>query len=433
MQDVWKFSRHKVSTARNLIRNRLHHYGPARRFRKFEASVNPATWQRHDELLSWAERQAQAAAEPALATAATELEPVVRQGRALMETLRQQFANSCVGYDRLRILVHAPPPTISSAHSSLAGNFVQGFRFLGIAARELGWQDDTRRTLAEFKPSVLLTVDHAGYLSQIDWDAVREYRQRETLRVGLNVALQEYGNTRLSTRLEWARRHGIDFYYSHKSPEYINERYGEIRAQGYQILPLEFGANPLVYYPVAGIARDLNFVFLGSTNPDKWERYYSYFGPILENYPGYIDGPWWKSIARFGSADTHRYLCARTKVAINLHIPNQIRWASELNERTYNLAACGVPQLIDNPKRMSAQFSADSFFAARDPADYQQQFARILHHPEEAERRALQAQREVFGKHTIFHRAEHFVKQLAHSSLFPEIENSISAPLHSGN
>ena len=425
MQSRIKFSwiRNKLRAAKNLA----FIHGPLHRFKRFEASFHPETWARHEELLAWAEAQAASAIPEE--TDNDSPEPLVRQGRELVQSLLRQFKDRCQRFEQLRILVQVPPPTVSSAHSSLGANFIQSFRFLGIAAQELGWQSDTRRTLEEFQPSVLLTVDHAGYLSQIDWEAIRDYRRHEILRVGLNAALQEYGNTRLAGRLEWAKRHEIDFYYTFKSPEYVEKRYGEILERGFSIFYLEFGANPLVYYPVPGIRRDLNYVFLGSTNPDKWARYYSYFGPILKSCPGYIDGPWWQSIPRFGGAETHRYLCARAKVALNLHIPNQINWASELNERTYNLAACGVPQLIDNPKLLSSRFSADSFFVARTPEEYQASFERILSEPREGERRALQAQREVFAKYTVFHGAERFVEQLAPAELFDRVENSLPASL----
>jgi hypothetical protein len=420
MQGAKKFPwiRNKLRAAKNLA----FIHGPGRRFRKFERSIHPQTWARHDELLSWAEAQA-ASVNPTDRGCLATQEPIVSQGRELFQGLRGRFENRYQEFQQLRILIHVPPATVSSAHYSLGSNFAQSFRFLGIATRELGWHEDTRNTLEEFRPTVLLTIDHAGYLSQIDWEAIRDYRRHQILRVGLNAALQEYGNTRLAERLEWASRNEIDFYYTFKSRGYVEKRYHEILDRGYSIFYLEFGANPLVYYPVPGIKRDLNYVFLGSTNPDKWSRYYSYFGPILKNYPGYIDGPWWQSISRFGSSDTHRYLCARAKVALNLHIPNQITWPSELNERTYNLAACGVPQLIDEPKLLSARFRADSFFVGSTPEEYEVWFEKILNDPDEGERRALQAQKEVFAQHTVFHRTENFVEQLARAELFERPQN----------
>jgi Glycosyl transferases group 1 len=401
--------RNKLRAARNLA----HIYGPARRFRRFEASFHPETWARHDELLAWAERQAALAVD---GNTAVSEDPLVNQGRDLSEGLRREFRNRYEGSQDLRILLHVPPPTVSSAHASLGDNFLQAFRYLGVAAHKLQWMDDTAETLRKFRPSLLLTIDHAGYLTQIDWQAIAEYRKHRKLLIGLNAALQEYGNTRLADRLAWAKRHEIDFYYSHKNPQYVEARYGEIFERGYSVFYLEFGANPLVYYPVSGFERDLNYVFLGSTNPDKWPRYYSYFAQILRKHFGYIDGPWWSSISRFGAADTHRYLCARAKAALNLHIQNQIDWPSELNERTYNLAACGVPQLIDQPKLLSSRFTPDCFFIGATPQAYRATFERMMDDPREGQRRALKAQREALTKHTIFHRADSFVQQLAGST-----------------
>jgi hypothetical protein len=410
LQIVRDWIGHKRMVARNLI----HRYGPARRFRRFEAAVNPGTWSRHDELLEWAEAKlADRDVHESIARYDQSPDPIVRQGFELKQQVLQQFRNRYGQASDPRILVHVPPPNVSSAYSSLSVNVVDGLRFLGINALELGWTDATAEILERFRPTILLTTDHPGYLMQIDWAAVDTYRKARTLKVGLNASLEEYGNTPLASRLEWAREHAVDFYFSFKTPEYVIRRYQAILEKGYDVLSLEFGANPLLYYPVPGIARDINYVFLGSTNPDKWPRYYAYFAAIWKRYPGYIDGPWWSSIARFGRPDTYRYLCARAKVALNLHIQNQIDWAGELNERLYNLAACGVPQLVDAPRLLSSRFQPDSFFVAQTPTEYEALFRRILRDPEEAELRALQAQREVLERHTIFHRLEHFLGELS--------------------
>ena len=393
--------------------------GPGRRFRRFEASLHPETWARHDELLVWAESMA---AEQEIYEAPERYEesndPVVRQGYELVKQVKRDFKDRCRDHHELRILVHVPTAAGSSAYASFDANFVQGFQFVGIAAGELRWGDDTSQVLESFKPNLLLTVDHDGHLRHIDWSAVRAYRKKSKLRIALNASLQEYGNTPISERLEWAKEHEVDFYYSFKNRDYINARYQEILKRGYQILSLEFGANPLVYYPVPHNVRDLKHVFLGSTNPDKWPRYYSYLAPIWRRCPGYIDGPWWHLISRFGGPETHRYIWARARVGLNLHIKNQIDWAGELNERTYNMAACGVPQLIDAPKLLFDRFQPDSFFVGRTPSEYQNLFAEILRNPDEATRRALQAQREAFTQHTVFHRAENFVDQLMLTGLF---------------
>ncbi|MGE0882723.1 MAG: glycosyltransferase [Blastocatellales bacterium] len=414
MQRLQAWFENKQRAAKNLAFLYTH----GRRFKKLEESIHPETWARHDELLLWAESKV---AEQAINESAQRYkesdDPIVRQGYELAQQVKQKFQGCRRDCHQLRILIHVPPANVSSAYSSLCANFVQAFQFIGIQTRALEWEDNTDEVLERFKPSILLTVDHEGYLNQINWNAVSEYRQSHNLHVGLNASLQEYGNTPLPGRLEWAEQHEISFYYSFKSQEYIEARYQEILKCGYQVFHLEFGANPLLYYPVPGIERDLNYIFLGSTNPDKWPRYHSYLGSLWQEYPGYIDGPWWHLISRFGGVATHRYLCARAKVALNLHIHNQIAWASELNERTYNLAACGVPQLIDYPKILPERFSPESFFFARSPAEYQSNFKIALNDSAEAQRRALQAQKEVFYRHTSFHRTDSFATQLLGSGL----------------
>ena len=110
--------------------------------------------------------------------------------------------------------------------------------------------------------------------------------------------------------------------------------------------------------------------------------------------------------------ETHKFLYARGKIGINLHIDDSIAWASELNERTYILAACGIPQLVDNAKLLPKRFCDTSLFCAQNPKEYIELFEYMLHNPEECQKRALLALDEVYAKHTTFHRAEDFILQL---------------------
>ena len=206
----------------------------------------------------------------------------------------------------------------------------------------------------------------------------------------------------------------IDFYYNFGAPEYLKERedFRRFFEEGYQIHSIEFGANPLLYFPVDGIDRDIPFVFLGSSNADKHKRYIEWFGQIFKEHPGFINGPGWKGMSSSIKMNLNRFIYARAKVGINLHVEDQVSWANELNERTYTLAACGVPQLIDNPKLLLDRFSEGAMFQASSPKEYLNLFHHILASPEEAQKRAILSLEEVYNKHTTFHRAEGFIKQL---------------------
>jgi hypothetical protein len=176
-----------------------------------------------------------------------------------------------------------------------------------------------------------------------------------------------------------------------------------------------FGANPLIHYPVPlDMPKDIDYIFIASSQGKaKGERYFRYMGPIVSTHDGFISGNGWKHVKNFTfNRHRDRYLYSRSKLGLNIHLSEQIEWASEVNERTYQLAACGVPQVVDHAKILDTLFGPDTVFIANTPKQYHAHAEYILNHPLEAERRALKAQKEVFEKHTSFHRAFDFATMI---------------------
>jgi len=338
-------------------------------------------------------------------------DPLVKQGYALKIQVEKKFKHMYEGKNIERILIHVPDPVFSPAGYSLLTNLAESLDFLGIPTHILGWNDSTKEAVDMFNPTVLLSSDHASYLDRIDWDVIRKYRETNHLKIGLTASLAEYDNTPLDHRLAWAKDHNIDFFYSYRDETYIRERkeYSPFFDAGYKVLILPFGANVLHYYPIAGFKRDIDFVLIAS----RKREHTIYMRDIVKRNYGFIDGPGWKHTAHFQfNRDRDRYIYARAKVGLNVHLPEQIEWACEVNERTYQLAACGVPQLIDHPKLLDKLFSKDAMFIADNPVQYSDYFEMIINNPRLGQERALIAQKEVFDKYTTFHRADSFVKQL---------------------
>jgi len=375
------------------------------RLRSFESKIHPGTWKDHDSILDWAMTQVEHSLDDS---------PIVRRGHELRESVLSEFRNKYYSLEGIRILIHVPSKEKSPGGYSLFSNLMDSIGYLGIPCEKLGWEESISEKLTSFRPTIFLTSDNDIYLDRIDWPAIRRYRVSYPLRVGLTASIAAYGNTPLEQRLRWAKTQRIDFYYSFRSPEYLYNRedYKPFFSEGYQVYSVEFGANPLHYFPVGGINQDLPYVFLASSNPDKQQRYTDWLTPIFSTYHGFLDGPGWTKLKYSAPSNTHRFLYARAKVGINLHIDDSINWASELNERTYILAACGVPQLIDNPRLLGDRFSFGAMFQTDSPAEYYDIFRYIIESPGVGEGRALIALEEVYTKHTTFHRAETFVNQL---------------------
>jgi hypothetical protein len=389
---------------------------PALDFYRFQCQVHPRTWGRHESILRWALSQPTPQPRQFLEADRPDDSPLIRQTRQLLRETWRQFHDKWKSQPGPRVAVHLPPAHLSPGGFSLFSNLISGLEFIGISTAPIPWDaaPGLERWLDEFQPTVLLTSDHPDYLDRLDWPAIERHRRRTGMQLGLTAADDDPALEQ--SRIDWARRHELSFYYSFRCPEYVQRHYQAAQAAGFAVHDVEFGANPLIYLPLAGVERDLPYVFLASANRDKWDRYFRYLPPLVSKYPGLIDGPGWRCVKHWSARPQHAALYARARVAINLHIDVSIDSESELNERTYILAACGAPQLIDLPRLLFKRFSEGCFFVADQPRDYLPQFERMLADPAESQRRALQAQREVYARHTVFHRADHLVRQIMAAS-----------------
>jgi hypothetical protein len=379
---------------------------------QFNWLFNAATVQKHDAILAEAERAlANRDIHENIEACLNSPDLLVQQGARLKLNLDTSFKDCMAGVSEERVLIQIPDARFSPAGYSLFSNLMESLNYIGIPAQALGWDDDSQQALESFKPTVLLSSDNHEYLRRIDWDVIAKYKSVQRLRVGLSAALEEYESTPLLPRLAWAKEHQIDFFYSYRDEDYVKSRkeYVPFFDAGYQILYIPFGANTLHYFPVAGFEHDLNYVLMAS----RKREHIAYLKNIASQYSGFLDGPGWKQVKRFQfNRERDRYIYARAKVGLNVHLPEQIDWACELNERTYQLAACGVPQLIDHPMLLNKIFGSNSFFIAESPTQYDELFKELMHNPSLGVEKALHAQREVFASHTTLHRAKSLIDQL---------------------
>ncbi len=382
-----------------------------RRLRRFEKMVHPETKFKHDKIIKWAEKltDKQFSEEEFLNSKDT----IVVEGYKLRKKVLTEFKDKYKNLD-LRILIHYPGDNVSVAGKSLFTNLSVGLNHLGVKTELMPWNADTRFYLEKFKPNIFMTSDDKCYLDDINWSEVEKYKKTDTLKLGLTASAGEHSNRPIEVRLEFAKKNNVDFYFCYWDEDYVKntkgyERYFE---KGYKIFSVEFGANILEYFPLPNVKKDLDYVFLASTNRKKRPRYHEYMAEIFKKFYGFYDGPGWSITNKETDFKRDKFIYARSKIGLNLHVDNQLESSNELNERTYMLAACGVTQLIDNPMLLPKKFSDDALFSAKDSKEYIELFDYILKNPQIAQKRALKALQEVLKNLTSFHSAEKFIKNL---------------------
>jgi hypothetical protein len=336
-------------------------------------------------------------------------------GLQRVDGLKKSFCNKLEHEGSLvNIAIHLPPYLRSPGGYSLFRNLASSLNYLGINTHLLPWDCNFKDFISTIKPNIFITSDHHESLRLIDWCFLDNYKKKNSFKIGLTANYEKDQGLTLESRLH-LMADKIDFYYSFKDPDYVSSSnfYQPYRDFGHKILFYEFGVNPLIYFPVDNDSKKYDFIFLGSSNPVKRNLYYKFFSKIFRKHHGYINGPGWIHAKKFiFDATLDKFAYSLGRVGLNLSIEEQLSFPSELNERTYMLAACGIPQLIDNPKLLPKHFSSDAYFSAINPDDYYDLFLEIISNTALANKRASIALDEVFASHTTFHRSEIFFKQL---------------------
>lgn len=333
-----------------------------------------------------------------------ETDSLVSLSRELQHNLQEDFLNLYIK-ENMCVLVQIPPAIESPAGNSLYTNWLEGLRYIGIKAEPIHFGDDTKRIFERVNPDVILSASDEQYLSELDWNYIREYRSRHELLVGLSAQLSDEA-------IDKAIKLGTDFCFTYDDLQYTKEIYEGI-AKKIPLLSVPFSVNPMIYYPLPNIEKTLDFIFLASVNKDKWTRYIDYLSSIIQRENTILLGPGWRHYeVKDINPHRDRALYAMSKVGLNLHLDFQIASKNHLNERTYQLAACGVPQVIDNPALLNEHFEGDCFFVSESPEEYERNFYYALEDREEARKRAMKAMKEVYNKHTIFQRMKKLVDDI---------------------
>lgn len=311
-------------------------------------------------------------------------------------------------------IFHTPSTTLSMGGHSWFTSLKETLLHQGVKVHSF-WYSKEFPELDNGKTAVLVTGYNKLYLDELK-EYVLEYAKNKAGRLILlfSVPLDETTLTVMDELTAIYGSYGYVNFYTFHDPSYVpyDGFISTMKTSGYILHHITFAANPLFHFPSPVISNGFDYVFLGSANYDKIDRYNEYFDLIIKNYDGLILGPgwpWFKEYEYCPSID--KYLYAQSRVSLNLHIDLQIEKPIELNERTYILSACGVPQVIDSPKLL--RFVYPGFEGAKTTYEYHNRFVELYDNPSSYNKIAIDLMRNTFSMHTSFNRTKSLINHLS--------------------
>ncbi len=330
--------------------------------------------------------------------------------------LAEELRNLCLQnfqniYEKngLAVCLHLPPENVSVGGRSWMQNFGSALKFMGINVIYF-WNDLPVNDLKE--KNIILSIGAKKFVESFNWDSLAIIKKSSSISLGFQCSTDITNEKTLNKYIEEYLQYKPDFFYSFHSASFVETTALKTISEqkDFKVFSIEFSANPLLNFPQKYIKQDFDFVFLGSSNHDKINRYYQYFLQPFKQFKGCVAGPGWKWTPDFKlnhSRDSLVY--SRSKVALNLHIDFQMIYANEINERAYQIASYGIPQIIDNPRILNEKFSRIGL-VAKSPKEFLSQIKYALNNLENLEDISKKAMIEVYEKHTTFHRVKEFIE-----------------------
>ncbi len=193
---------------------------------------------------------------------------------------------------------------------------------------------------------------------------------------------------------------------------YVCDTHNKWDSIGLHVNGLLLSADITTYFPPITKIEKFNndITFVGGKWPYKAQNLDKYISPLL--YPGTpwkvkIFGSGWSSPNCLGrcSDETARYFYANSVISPNCFEQHSVEFGHDVNQRTYEIGACGGFQISQRVKSVEEDIYNDyEIIFVDSPEGFFEQCKYFLNNPEETIPYRKLAMNTVFRKHTNLHR-----------------------------
>jgi hypothetical protein len=316
-----------------------------------------------------------------------------------------------------RFLLCTPPSVAAEVWFS---DLEAGMRHAGVPVRRLpAFARVDAALLHAIRPNVVVALDQERAIACVDLAALRDFKRANgCLRLFIPTR-DDFFAASGSLSADESRRlrrdldgDGADAFLSLYEPEVFPRLHRPWAEAGFPALSVPQSGNPIEDSP-RDVPRVHDYFYTSVCTAERLRVAWSELRPIVARHRGDWAGEGWG----FGGGPIPfaemppRY--AASRIALATLLPALRREPFELTHRVYEAAACGAFQITSLSPVSRRSFSERALVCARDGGDFVALFERFVGRPDERNRIAEQALVELYAGHTVFHRIEALLADLA--------------------
>jgi hypothetical protein len=316
-----------------------------------------------------------------------------------------------------RFLLCTPPSVAAEVWFS---DLEAGMRHAGVPVHRLPASARVDAALLDaIRPNVVVALDQERAIACVDLAALRDFKRANgCLRLFIPTR-DDFFAAAGSLSADESRRlrrdldgEGADAFLSLYEPEVFPRLHRAWAAAGFPALSVPQSGNPLEDRPV-DVPRVHDYFHASVCTAERLRTTWKELRPIVARHRGDWAGEGWGFGGRpipFAEMPA-RY--AASRIALAPLLPALRREPFELTHRVFEAAACGAFQITSLSPVSRRYFSERALVCARDGSEFVALFERFVGRPDERSRIAEQALVELYAGHTVFHRIDALLTDLA--------------------
>lgn len=338
---------------------------------------------------------------------------------------------------KLKILYHIPYPKTVYAGRFIYEGYRSAFKHMGHTFETLTSNQDLSKVLCRLKPDIFMSSLHVYYLKDLNLELLKKYRKKGMLFLSIVPAWKKHSkqhgvdNLESDTKLVQLIKNGFvgDAFYNWLEKDSTSMR-GFEKTTKKPFITILLAADTFKYYYDFDKKFQSDISYVGHYLKEKRDFFKRNIFPLKENYNLRLYGLDWTlrnrllgDIQRFGQffnievlkgirklpMTCDRKVYSSSTINLNIHGDFQVKYGSDINERTFKIIASGGFEICDNVKILRKYFNAGELVIGENDEDYLQKIKYYLKNPDKRLPIIAAGRKKVLKYHTYLNRVEQII------------------------